>query len=275
VFPWRESVFRVDFRDRQVSRVFQASGEHSVLGTWALRPTESRGSDSTRVAIVTNDRLYIVDAKGTTVREVPVDLPNVRYGHVRIPVGKPEGPFQLRCPQPGTAGGDIVTELAPDGSVLRSVQLPPTEIETRPSPPSFRERFQRVSTWALLGTPMPALGATATPPLKRSFFEGPSGLWGLALGALLSAAATLLLTRRYAFSRGRCLLWTVANALLGIAGLLVLWSLAEWPARETCPSCARKRIVTREGCEHCGASFPPPPRDGTEIREAVCSGFVE
>ena len=32
-----------------------------------------------------------------------------------------------------------------------------------------------------------------------------------------------------------------------------------------CPSCGRKRVVTREACEHCGAAFGRPIQDGTEI----------
>ena len=44
--------------------------------------------------------------------------------------------------------------------------------------------------------------------------------------------------------------------------------LAARPARRrACPVCGRKRVVTRERCEHCGSPFAPPRRDGTELIE--------
>jgi len=39
----------------------------------------------------------------------------------------------------------------------------------------------------------------------------------------------------------------------------------EWPARVVCPQCKKRRTVDRENCEHCGAPFPPPEKNGTEI----------
>jgi predicted amidophosphoribosyltransferase len=37
----------------------------------------------------------------------------------------------------------------------------------------------------------------------------------------------------------------------------------------SCQSCSRKRVVTRERCEHCGEPFSGPPQDGTEIFEPM------
>jgi predicted amidophosphoribosyltransferase len=58
--------------------------------------------------------------------------------------------------------------------------------------------------------------------------------------------------------------------LLGPLGYLLMLVLIEWPARESCPACSRKRVVTRERCEHCGEPFAAQPKDGTEIFEANC-----
>jgi hypothetical protein len=41
-----------------------------------------------------------------------------------------------------------------------------------------------------------------------------------------------------------------------------------WPAQIACPACRRRRVVTREQCEHCGAPHAYPALDGTEIFEA-------
>jgi len=65
------------------------------------------------------------------------------------------------------------------------------------------------------------------------------------------------------------LLWTAIGFVLGPLGVLLMLSLIEWPVRETSPACGRKRVVTRERCEHCDAPFAAPPVDGTEIFELV------
>ena len=59
--------------------------------------------------------------------------------------------------------------------------------------------------------------------------------------------------------------WLVFVFFGGLAGLLVFLSLKEWPAHVGCPSCAQKRVVVLENCEHCGAGWKKPVFDGTEI----------
>ena len=59
--------------------------------------------------------------------------------------------------------------------------------------------------------------------------------------------------------------WTLFVFLLGVAGLLTLLCVQEWPAREACSHCKKLRAVDRELCEHCQSPFAPPERNGTEI----------
>lgn len=87
----------------------------------------------------------------------------------------------------------------------------------------------------------------------------------VAVGTLAWAAACFFLTRRNAMSTPQIVGWTFFGALGGVWALLMLLMLHEWPARLACPACGRKRIVTRQICEHCGAPQPPPVADGTEI----------
>jgi hypothetical protein len=100
-------------------------------------------------------------------------------------------------------------------------------------------------------------------------------VWGFAALMLLSAAACalvcFLLARRYSFSRAGCLGWALCGLLFGLAGLLLMLALQEWPARIACPGCGRPRVVTRETCEHCGAPHAAPAADGTEIFEEVAA----
>jgi hypothetical protein len=92
---------------------------------------------------------------------------------------------------------------------------------------------------------------------------------------LLSAAACglvcWLLARRHAFSRARQLGWALCGLVWGLAGLLLMLALEEWPAHVECPGCRKRRVVTRETCEHCGAPHAAPAPDGTEIFEPLAA----
>ncbi|HLZ53558.1 MAG TPA: ABC transporter permease [Verrucomicrobiae bacterium] len=78
--------------------------------------------------------------------------------------------------------------------------------------------------------------------------------------------------RRYHFTVGGQLKWAGFHLLFGLPGLLGFLCAQEWPTRESCPKCKNLRLVDREKCEHCGADFAPPPRNGTEIFEPIGAG---
>jgi len=98
---------------------------------------------------------------------------------------------------------------------------------------------------------------------------GPSftSLFGISLlvSIVVCVLVCVVIGRRYAFNRRRIGWWCVVMVLSGPAGLLTMRSLLDWPARETCPNCGRKRVVSRDLCEHCDAPFTRPVPDGTEI----------
>jgi hypothetical protein len=87
------------------------------------------------------------------------------------------------------------------------------------------------------------------------------------LSTTVSTVGCFLLARRCAFSRAGCYGWSLFGLLWGPAGLLLMLSLYEWPARVACPQCHKLRVVTRDTCEHCGAAHAVPPGDGTEVIE--------
>jgi hypothetical protein len=100
----------------------------------------------------------------------------------------------------------------------------------------------------------------------------PAGLaFGFAILMLLSAALSglvcFLLARRFAFSRAGRVGWSLCGLLWGLAGLLLMLAVHEWPARVACPKCRNLRVVTRDACEHCGAPHAAPTPDGTEVFE--------
>lgn len=81
----------------------------------------------------------------------------------------------------------------------------------------------------------------------------------------VQARVAALSNTRYAIERGQLRGWLAGGFLGGPAVLLTLIALREWPAREVCAGCGKKRVVDRDRCEHCGSEFAPPVHDGTEI----------
>jgi hypothetical protein len=106
--------------------------------------------------------------------------------------------------------------------------------------------------------------AWSPPPLNA---EARRDLIVLGIGAIASVLGMAWLIGRYAPTRRQRVLWLLNALLLGPLVFPTLWSLRGLPVREKCASCGRKRIVQRETCEHCGAPWPKPPTDGTEIFE--------
>ena len=117
---------------------------------------------------------------------------------------------------------------------------------------------------AILTWPLMREFGISTHRMAFVFFAVASVLAGLLAGIL-----AWLIGRRCGWGRVGQWIWTVGVFLLGVYGLLMLLALVSWPARERCPVCGRKRVVTREHCEHCGAPFAPVVPDGTEIFDDV------
>jgi hypothetical protein len=111
-------------------------------------------------------------------------------------------------------------------------------------------------------------------PGTSAFEVTPSGLVPgyialIVLSAAASAIGCWLLARRYAFSRGRSIMWAFLGFSFGWVGWLLMLVLQNWPARVSCPNCRQLRVVTRDRCEHCGSLHAPPASDGTEIFESA------
>jgi hypothetical protein len=154
-----------------------------------------------------------------------------------------------------------VTEVSRGKSVITRHTLPPLPYE-------LYDSDRQASLVGLLFGPGIVLGLT---PLMGA------GLFGVlawilnwsALAGFISTIPAYFIVRRYAFSKIVQWTWIFSVFLLGPFGVLLLLSLRAFPARKTCPSCEKPRVVERETCEHCGAGWPAPAHDGTEIFEEV------
>jgi hypothetical protein len=90
--------------------------------------------------------------------------------------------------------------------------------------------------------------------------------------ALACAALATWTARRYGFDRRTRRAWQWTAFLLGPAGLVTLWFLRDWPAREQCRSCGARRPVTLDACPFCRQPAPSPVPNGTEILVGIAIG---
>jgi hypothetical protein len=103
--------------------------------------------------------------------------------------------------------------------------------------------------------------------------HGHPGLVGSFAGLVLLASTVsglvcYWLARRYVLARSQRIGWVLCGVPFGPTGVLLMVTLPDWPAQIACPACRRRRAVTREQCEHCGAPHAHPTLDGTEVFEA-------
>jgi hypothetical protein len=168
-----------------------------------------------------------------------------------------------------------ITELSARGEVIARHNLPPLPRSITPMPgwpevapalgvpPLLLAAFM---TYAYAGH---AMGHKFAAEAWNSFRDEPASIWFLCIyclaAALISTILSLFVARRCVMSKSETVKWALGVFALGPFGLFTLLALREWPARVPCPSCDKKRVVTRELCEHCAAAFPETPLDGTEI----------
>lgn len=185
-------------------------------------------------------------------------------------------------------------ELAKSGEVLARFSLPeqsPLERYRTAAETAFETRLSAtVSTVVIQPTAsVPALRLTniaaswiqraLSPRLWRGELpvrQSPVSTvstWERARPALASALVAFVLcywwVRRRALPRGQRIAWLLAAVAFGPGVLLALSAFYGSPAKEPCPACGRKRLVTRERCEHCGAPFDAPAPTGIEIVETA------
>jgi hypothetical protein len=150
----------------------------------------------------------------------------------------------------------------------------PTEYAVLAGITSFLERQARTSGTEPLLLQHLLFATQAYLPGVRWDLQAHPGLTisfgGLMLLATLgSAVACYWLPRRYAFSRARRWGWAAIGLFFGPTGFLLMISFLEWLALVACANCRQARVVTRERCEHCGATHAVPEPDGTEIFEPL------
>jgi len=160
-----------------------------------------------------------------------------------------------------------VDELDPQGRLLHETVLPRLPVRNSPSPiwtntPILFVAPPAADLWALIWA-------------RSQMISDPSDLpvtIALAAFGLITLCATLLVVRQMGLSRRAQWAWVLFNGLLGFPGLTLLLSLFDRIAKIACPSCGKRRLVTREQCEHCNAPFARPAPEGIEVFASTSAG---
>ncbi len=276
-FP--DAVYDVDVDNRHVSKIFDAPPGETIVGADRSSPMEgiSSSSDTTPGfdAIATEQRIYVQSEDRTPRMSIARDPKADGYGIAEVLQASqaPGAPmFVWYLPMGGSKFQKLsqayyqpqyVSQIRSDGSAVNPVEVPPYGVLVTNVKPYLSDAVMMTLTMPL------ALNAVIYTLLRQFLTPGQSlagwlwpSLFGLVIAGILFAKG-----RRNAFTSGQLLTWTALGFGLGLLGLALMYSLIDWPSKESCPSCKRQRVVTRERCEHCNEAFSAPAGDGTEIFE--------
>jgi hypothetical protein len=262
LLPTAKAVYRVDFKARTAQPVFTLTNDDEI-GGYALQGITSDRLGEHRIFITTRKIVSLVNDSGA-VFTAPYQPSFGDYPMVQLQfLEKKRGETNSRADhyavwfipdyQKNFKSGYVMPEhiawLDSDRGIIKTIDLP-----TLRGPKQKNLADQAVTS---LLPPLVLAGE------DKSLF----GAWHLLSWAWagISAVIAWTLARRYHFSNGARIGWTLFVFLLGLAGLLTFLCVQEWPAREACPNCKKLRCVDREDCEHCAATFSPPEKNGTEI----------
>jgi hypothetical protein len=282
VMPFPGAVYRVDLKNREVTKIFTAPNGESVVGAAQERWNPSLGVQSRFDVIATNKNVYVQTADGKALVTTPRDPEAAGYGYLatyRVFKAPTIATFVWYLPlitDPRNPP-ELATVFNSEGAATDRFVLPSLRPTASPIrwPSAIAGALPLPVTVPVMLEVLRGFGAAPEHDSLFTFANSPRAPreiriagWVIpALGSLLAAILIFTRARKYAFPQARLTLWTLIGFLLGPLGFALMLTLLEWPALESCPTCGRKRVVTRDHCEHCGAPFKSPATDGAEIFE--------
>jgi ABC-type transport system involved in multi-copper enzyme maturation permease subunit len=261
------TVYKFDLQNRTVKPFFTATNGDAIGAVMGISLNGDEEWNYT--AVVTKQFIHLLTPDGKVVWKRPYDMAYPDYKEVRIYFLEPADQFALWLAPTYVANKKAgwklpthVTWFARDQGMLKSADLPALPIPEN-------ENHLIIE----LGSALMPPGLWVFPLLVEQNWP-PEIPWKLILTSLVTALviwvpAGLWLCRRYHFTVGAQLGWAVFHLVCGLPGFLAFLSVQEWPVREPCPNCKKLRVVDREHCEHCGAGFAPPEKNGIEIFEPL------
>ena len=239
-------IYRVDLMRHQVQRLVSSPSVpiREVVGL------AGNHGQILRIAWMAGNRVRLAALDGRLLVDHPLDYADSLYPLVGIGINTSSNVFLRYESQPGKPAPGRFVELFPGvPAATRDYTIPATNHGDSDAFFSLALSFLAPTGISLLA----ALG------IRVGIFPVPITPFPLAIAlSIFSAIAAWLIARRAMIPVRRQIAWALGAFLLGPLGPPLLLSLCDWPARETCPSCKKPRVVTRELCEHCGAIFAPP-----------------
>jgi hypothetical protein len=258
-FP--SAVYWMELDERRVRQLFSASANDPIISVCELPP-----QTHPTVVVVTSTQLHLVTPSGESICSVPFDLDKSKY-FLQFAILSNNHFAVLAQPLPAfeTSNSGQVFEYSTDGNLLRQTQL----VQAAADIPA--RKWQRTTT----------MGAVWPPLLLPLYVAGnfdwefetdcrqcwQSMLTSMLISSVLCGVVSALVVRRLGFGIGKMAVWTAMNLLLGPAGVVTMLGLYEWPARELCAGCGRKRILGRRECPYCNVSVQPIALEGREVFE--------
>lgn len=291
LFPTPDGVYRIDLIKRTAKRVFtpepgkviksmggfvtekQAREWGGNYGMWNWDPQQTE-YDTGGYVILVGNMILLLDQDINVLRTCSPDYQSPAYPSVTIAKLDVPGTYAFMYHPSVEHFGDQTFDMTqplviygPDGQQVStgevphrqyvSPQLPITQgfvgLIAPPGPCVIIEVVERIMSWQYRRY------NEYNRNLKLTF------ALCMLVGGVVSLVINLRLARRKALGRGQRVLWAVLGLVFGLSGVLLMLCLLDWPVRELCESCGKARLVDRFDCEHCGAAFTPPPKDGTEI----------
>jgi ABC-type transport system involved in multi-copper enzyme maturation permease subunit len=247
-----KTLYLTDLQNRLIKPLLATTNADGI-GGFTEEPNQHE------VLVVTRNFIREFNLDGGTRVQVPFVPGWAGYSEITLAWLTPTNHFALEF-MPTGGLNELVEWVTSDGTILRSQKLP------KLPGPDWQDDVAGKNLCLVFP---PVTRFVAAEVIKHSgghYQFDKWDAWSFVPG-LLSALVGWGMGRRYNFSLKDQAGWGVFHILFGVPGLLAFFSVQEWPAREPCPKCQKLRLVENEQCEHCGAAFAPPERNGTEIFE--------
>ncbi|MCC6822954.1 MAG: hypothetical protein IT579_19670 [Verrucomicrobia subdivision 3 bacterium] len=253
-----KTAYVVDLEKRELKPLLTVTNGDAIHGFSEATSVIAPATNAS-VLILTRKFIRLLDLEGGTKLQLPYmpsfpQYPTVsvfRYELTNFVVRLEPDYFENKI-----SGGKLLSRVEwvnQDGSIRNAKDLPKLP---EPAQNSRAERF---------------LIPLMPPPFPPWSWDEPYRIWNLLriLPAALCVGVGWWLGRRNNFTPKALAGWGIFHLLLGLPGFLAFLAVQEWPATEPCPGCKKMRVVDRESCEHCGVSFAPSEKTGTEIFEPL------
>jgi hypothetical protein len=277
-----ETAYYLDFDNREIFPVWAARPGEKIFGVGSLQSYQNDVMVRDLAGVSFLHFAMIVNKSGAPLVFLPYDRDMDRYGMLSVAMMPDRTHFFLRYSpsqwidyEERAKMPEYLEEMDLHGVVLQTYTLPPEK------PQRGHRTWQQYLTESVQSLvylygyiAYVKVGAmTGSHRMQRELGEIFGRMWHYereilvrtTVVSLALAGLTLFWARRRFFSWRRAWAWAAFVLGFNVAGLITFRLCADWPILLPCPACGKKRPIERETCPVCGAAWPAPAREGTEI----------